>query len=127
MTKKTFGKAQRVIVADPAPTPIAEPVARGSFAELRRSKRTRTLLAGKLCYGASLSTDCTISDLSDTGAKVRADTAAIVPTDIYLVHLREQRAFEATVVWRRANGYLGLKFKAVHDLHDPATEELKLL
>src|ERR1051325_3553263 len=120
MTKKAFGKAQRVIVAEPVPTP--SPVVRPSVADQRRSKRTRTLLAGKLCDGMGLSTDCTISDLSDTGARVRADTAAIVPADIFLVHLREQKAFEATVVWRRANGYLGLKFKAVHDLHNPATE-----
>ena len=125
---KTFGK--RVIAeraAEPAKPPAVAPVAAPRPSkELRSSKRTRTLLAGKLCYGAGLSTDCTISDLSESGAKVRCDNASIIPAAVFLVHLREQKAFEATVAWRRANG-LGLKFAAVHDLRTPTTDELKHL
>jgi hypothetical protein len=122
---KTFGKR---VTAEPTaePVKVAAPAAPRPSRELRSSKRTRTLLAGKLCYGAGLSTDCTISDLSDTGAKVRCDNAAIVPASIFLVHLREHRAFEATVAWRRASS-LGLKFAAVHDLNNPTTDELKRL
>lgn len=130
MTGKTFGRArtaEQSPVTTPALAPAPEPIKRGPFSDLRRSKRTRTLLAGKLCYGNGLSADCTISDLSDSGARVRSDSAATIPPEVFLVHLRDQKAFEATVAWRRANGNLGLKFKAVHDLRDPSTDALKLL
>jgi PilZ domain-containing protein len=127
MTKKTFGRAQPAPVSAPVLAPAPEPITKEPFSDLRRAKRSRTLLAGKLCFGSGLSADCTISDLSDSGARVRSNTAAIIPPEVFLVHLRDQRAFEATVVWRRANGNLGLKFKAVHDLRDPSTDELKLL
>jgi len=130
MTKKTFGRlrpAEPTPVSAPAAAPAPEPIETGPFSDLRRSKRTRTLLAGKLCYGSGLSTDCTISDISESGARVRSETAAILPAEVFLIHLRDQKAFEATVVWRRANGNLGLKFKAVHDLSNPSTDRLRLL
>ena len=127
MTKKTFGKSQPAPVSMPALAPAPEPIRKGPLSDLRRAKRSRTLLAGKLCYGSGLSADCTIRDLSDSGARVRSDTAAIIPPEVFLVHLRDHKAFEATVAWRRADGNLGLKFRAVHDLRDPSTEELKLL
>ena len=137
MHKKPFGRAQRIVepakpfgraqpIVEPASAP-PQPAVHPPLSDLRQSKRKRTLLAGKLCYGAGLSADCTISDLSDGGAKVRSDAADIVPTEVYLVHLRDQKAYEATVAWRRTNGTLGLKLNAVHDLENPQTEELKLL
>jgi hypothetical protein len=36
-------------------------------------------------------------------------------------------AFEASVVWRRANGDLGLKIKAAHDLDRSHSKEMKSL
>ena len=127
MSKKAFGRSQPAPVSAPVPAPAPEPIGKGPLSDLRSSKRTRTLLAGKLCYGNGLSTDCTISDISESGARVRSDMAAILPAEVFLVHLRDQKAFEATVVWRRANGNLGLRFRAVHDLRDPSTDALKLL
>jgi hypothetical protein len=119
----TFGKACRVAetstVATPAPVIQSDP---------RRSLRTRTLLKGKLSFGrGAFTVDCTIRDISGTGARVRVQPGAAVPAQVFLVHLRDRTAFEATVKWRRKDGQLGLKLDAAHDLNHCRTPELKQL
>jgi hypothetical protein len=95
--------------------------------ELRASRRKRTLLRGKLAYGAgAFSVDCVISDLSETGARVQVEQGATFPEQVYLIHLRARTAYESKVVWRRDN-FAGLEFGTAHDLESAAAPELKLM
>ena len=95
--------------------------------ELRTSRRKRTLLRGKLAYGAgAFSVDCVISDLSETGARVQVEQGATFPEQVYLIHLRERTAYESKVVWRRDN-FAGLEFGTAHDLESATAPELKLM
>ena len=97
-------------------------------ADTRRAHRVRTFLRGKLSYGnGAFSVDCAICDISPTGARIRVEPGATVPETVYLVHIRERTAFEATVKWRRKDGSLGLRFNTIHDLNNPNTTGMKLL
>jgi hypothetical protein len=124
MSNKTFGRRQQPIEPPPAPAP-ARVVPE---LDLRNTPRKRTLFKGLLSYGqnCAFTIDCVIADISDAGARVQIQPGPSVPTDVFLVHLRERAAYEATVAWRRNNN-LGLKFAARHDLENPATEDLKVL
>ena len=99
---------------------------RHMYSDLRKCRRKRTLLAGVLSYGPGISTvDCKIMDVSETGARVKAEPGSIVPAHVFLVHLRDYVAYEARVAWRRDNGNLGLRFMAAHDLRAEPTDELR--
>src|ERR1051326_3262248 len=116
-----FGRATR------PPNQPQKPVRPADAEEFRKSRRTRTLLRGKLAYGAgAFSIDCVISDLSETGARVQVQTGASIPERVYLVHLRARTAYEAKVMWRRDN-FAGLEFTASHDLETATAPELKLM
>ena len=86
------------------------------------------LLKGVLCFGddAAFTVDCTIADISEKGARVRVGAGTTLPAELYLVHLRDRKAFESTVAWIRGE-FVGLKFVAEHDLDNPETAELKVL
>src|SRR5690348_18038073 len=105
-----FGRATRPPVQPPKP---ARP---DNAEELRKSRRKRTLMRGKLAYGAgAFSIDCVISDLSETGARVQVQEGATIPEEVYLIHLRTRIAYESKVAWRRDN-FAGLEFNGSHDL-----------
>jgi len=92
-------------------------------AENRSSRRRRTLLSGKLVYGpVSMTQDCAISDMSQTGARVRLEGAEPLLDPVYLIDVRHGLAFEAKVAWRRGR-MAGLSFHGYFDLHsaDPDT------
>lgn len=122
MSNRSFGRRQHV------PEPPAPPAKAPPEEESRSAQRKRTLFKGVLSYGqnCAFTVDCVISDISEAGARVQIQPGPPVPTDVFLVHLRERAAYEASVVWRRDN-YLGLKFAARHDLENPNTEDLKVL
>jgi hypothetical protein len=123
MTKKPFGRAQRIeAVAAPAP------MVRKIFKDLRRAYRRRMLLPGKVAFGSDgHALDCMISDISETGARICAEPDCVIPEAVTLVSMRDRTAYEATVAWRREDGTYGLKFGARHDLKNAATEEMKVL
>jgi hypothetical protein len=124
MSNKTFGRKQRAVEPPAAPPPArAVP-----DVDPRNTVRKRTLFKGILSYGqnCAFTVDCVIADISDAGARVQVQPGPPVPTDVFLVHLRERTAYEANVAWRRDNS-LGLKFIARHDLENPSTEDLKVL
>jgi PilZ domain-containing protein len=117
-----FGRASRP--ADRAPPKPARP---DDAPNHRKARRKRTLLSGKLAYGAgAFSIDCVISDLSETGARVQVQPGATIPEQIYLIHLRARTAYQAKVAWRRGD-FAGLEFLATHDLEKADTAELKLM
>src|SRR5215472_808538 len=118
MNNKTFGRRHQ------APEPPAAPAPARKVPEVdsRNSQRKRTLFKGVLSYGqnCAFTVDCVIADISEAGARVQLQPGPPVPTDVYLVHLRERVAYEATVAWRRGND-LGLRLGTRHDLENPAT------
>jgi len=83
------------------------------------------MLPGKLwCGMRSATVDCLIGDASAGGARVRVKRGATVPSQLYLVHVRDRTAYKAQVVWRRADGSLGLKFSKSFNLDGAMAPEL---
>jgi hypothetical protein len=79
--------------------------------EKRGDARRRVLLAGKLVDEAgAFSTDCTICQKSETGARIRM-SAPIPPGDnIYLIELRSGMAHRVGIAWK-GNGEFGLSLQ----------------
>lgn len=75
----------------------------------RKSGRRRTLFGGVVYVGGNEAWDCSISDISEIGAKVRV--AADLPVgsfvDLKINKLNDIR--RCTVMWAR-EGHLGLEF-----------------
>jgi hypothetical protein len=92
----------------PAPTPTPE---------RRSARRGRVLLGGKLIYGNGLSADCTIRDLTESGAKVMLAGQDLLPKDCHLIVLRDGMAHRAHASWTR-HPYVGLTFEASQSLED---------
>src|SRR5215469_4798107 len=67
----------------------------------RREGRRRTLFTGMLasCSGA-FTIDCTVTNFSMSGARVRVESGSLIFGKILLIHLRERLAFETKVAWR---------------------------
>jgi hypothetical protein len=77
------------------------------------------LLGGKLVYGQSdFSVDCTIRDLTETGARVRLGASILIDDRVWLINLRAGLAFWSTVAWRSPPD-LGLQFLEQIDLKEP--------
>ena len=96
----------------PAPAPVA--AYRGS--ERRADPRLRTLLAGKIVSGDGfISADCTVRDLSLSGARVEISRVVRLPPPVALMLIRDGLLFDAAVAWRRGDE-AGLVFKEPHDL-----------
>lgn len=53
--------------------------------------------------------DCSVRDLSETGARIRCKDQSAVPSDFKLLLLAENRIRDARVVWRK-DDQLGLQF-----------------
>jgi hypothetical protein len=97
-------------------------------ADGRAGERRRTLLRGRICWGphAALSVDCTIRDLSETGAQLRVPADQPLPSTFHLIEVRDGLAFEASIAWRR-DDLVGVRFAANHDLTQAVDGELKHL
>ncbi len=93
----------------------------------RRAHRQRVLLAGKLVYGeADLTIDCTIRNLSPTGAKVKTAGPVALPSRLHLIEVKTGQAFDCEVAWRRTPE-IGLRFLHTYDLPNNDTRELRIL
>jgi hypothetical protein len=96
--------------ASPAQAPRPE--------DSRSARRNRVLMDGAVVYAqGARSLDCTIRDLSETGARVRLSGPEPVPEQIMLIQMRTGIAYEATVAWARGRD-LGLTFVAAHPLDE---------
>jgi PilZ domain len=80
--------------------------------EHRALGRKRALLSavGVSADGA-MTFDCTIRDLSTQGGKIRSNSVHL-PDRFYLINIRDQVAYDATVAWKR-NGEVGLKWNNI--------------
>jgi hypothetical protein len=93
----------------------------------RKAPRKRTLLGGKVVYGDGQHVlDCTIRDLSETGAKIAIAKGAVIPTRVFLIDRRAPIAYEATVSWIKAPDF-GLTFLKTHSLKGEVPPELDYL
>src|ERR1700760_1001511 len=95
----------------------------------RRPKtRKSVLLTGIVAFdGGQRSFDCTIRDLSETGAYIVAAKGARIPDVFHLINIRDRVAYEATLVRNDATG-AGIHFKKtlpLSGLTDPALGFLK--
>ena len=95
--------------------------------ENRTSPRRRTLLTGKIVYGGETYTsDCTIRDLSETGARVWVQKPFSFPDSVILLEPRKFVAYEAAVKWRHGD-QMGLAFNATISLDDQSNARAKIL
>jgi hypothetical protein len=97
-------------------------------AERRPKTRKQVLLTGIIASpGGDSSVDCTIRDLSETGARVIAAKGAQFPPSFYLINIRDRVAYEALLV-RNDGPEAGVVFKKtlpLSGLTDPALGFLK--
>lgn len=84
--------------------------------EPRGAARKRVLLSGKIAYGeGAFSYDCTIRDISASGAKLGIRGATVLPREFFLIDLKRSTAFASELVWRSAT-CCGVRFHAAYEL-----------
>jgi hypothetical protein len=77
----------------------------------RKGGRKRVLLGGKIVYhDGNTALDCTILDVSETGARIRLSRGQGVPSRVYLIDIRSHRAHEVTIAWFKPP-LAGLRFE----------------
>ena len=93
----------------------------------RRVRRNTIARDGVLVSKRGLEqADCTIADISTTGAGIRLPRSAAVPDALHLIVMAEKRAYAAMVMWRKP-GALGLKFVSMIDLGQLPSKEFEFL
>jgi hypothetical protein len=117
-------------VRNRAPHPMPEPLDAYGGPNRRADQRRRTLLAGKIVSGDGfISADCTVRDLSFSGARVKISRIVRLPPPVALMLIRDGLLFDAAVAWRRGDE-AGLVFKEQHDLRtdtEPARRRVRAL
>lgn len=80
--------------------------------ELRRERRMRTLKRGRIVFnGGFASFECTVKDLSSSGARLQFGDALGVPLHFELLIESDHMRKPCTVRWRH-NNLLGVSFDA---------------
>lgn len=68
----------------------------------RSAQRQRVLKQGKILLSNNMTViDCTLRDLSETGAKLLCGDAGAIPNEFRLVLTAERSMRDAKVMWRR--------------------------
>jgi hypothetical protein len=75
-------------------------------------------MKGRKRLTVNFSVDCTIRDLSETGARIRTGANSLIEDRVWLIHLRAGVAYQAIVAWR-GSLELGLRFSEQIDLKHP--------
>ena len=77
----------------------------------RISPRQRVLKSGKIVFaGGSFSIDCTIRNVSDTGARLQVPTTVAIPDKFSLVDVQSGKRREVKVMWRKGD-LIGVHFE----------------
>ena len=93
----------------------------------RGAPRQRVVLSGKIVFGLpEMTLDCAVSDLSDTGARVRLEGPEPLRDPIYLIVVRQGLAFLAREAWRTGS-VVGLEFSRRFDLANQTSEAPRLV
>ena len=69
--------------------------------EHRIAPRRRLLKAGKISFGGGAAIDCTVRNLSETGAALEVTSPVGIPERFTLVVEADHRHLPCRVVWRR--------------------------
>lgn len=76
----------------------------------RRARRLRVLKQGKILLPNGMTViDCTVRDLSETGARLVCGDSGAIPRTFRLVFPADRSMREAEAVWRRP-GQIGVRF-----------------
>ncbi len=76
--------------------------------ENRIAPRKRVLKAGTIEFGGG-AIDCTVRNLSDTGAALFVESPVGIPTEFNLIVISDQVNRTCSVVWRKDNR-IGIRF-----------------
>ncbi|HEY1448467.1 MAG TPA: PilZ domain-containing protein [Caulobacteraceae bacterium] len=99
-------------MSEPLSAPVSAPI------EQRRAPRQRVILGGKIVLSEGLSFDCTIRDLSQTGARIGAPRHEALPDEFMLIENKSGTAYRVEVA-RRETLWVGVRFRERFDLRDP--------
>jgi PilZ domain len=92
--------------------------------EKRVAARRKVLKAAKIITVDMKSVlDCTIRDMSETGAKLNVEVSSAIPAEFYFYLISDNSMRDAKTVWRRA-GQIGVHFTSEPK---PAPASLKSL
>jgi hypothetical protein len=96
-------------------------------ADRRPERRRRTLLGGRVTFndGAHVF-DCTIRDLSKSGARITVPGQQPIASHVYLINIRDRVVYDAVVVWNRG-GHAGLSFQKTLQLAELTDKHLDYL
>ena len=91
--------------------------------ELRKERRQRVLLSGLIFVPKTHSTfDCSIRDLSETGARITVVGDALMSTRFLMINIKSQVAYDVQCV-RRKGREMALKILRPISLEDTASSE----
>src|SRR5476649_1465246 len=107
---------------------VAEAPTEMAFADRRPSRRKRQLLPAMVTtLNGQQKFDCTIRDISESGARVAFPKTAQFPSVMYLINVRDRVVYEANVVWcgQAEDGVAFIQTLALSAIVDPAMSFLK--
>ena len=88
----------------------------------RSTPRIRTLLQARIEFNAGATTvECTVRDLSESGARLQVPDSVVLPPKFTLFVPKHGRRYNALLRWHR-QGYVGVEFEGAHGA-DTATED----
>jgi hypothetical protein len=95
-----------------------------AFADRRGSPRRKTRFKATIVHGPQRDTlECTVRDLSETGARLRVDAPDALPAVFHLVWSADRAVLEVESVWRSGTE-TGVKFLSKHDMQGRLSSEL---
>ena len=72
--------------------------------ERRKGKRSRSLLGARIVFNNRASTfDCTVRNISETGARLVFGGPVSAPDEFDLVISQKERTYRCRIAWRNAN------------------------
>ncbi len=96
--------------------------------ENRLTRRRPVLFPAVCCYDdGHYKLDCTIRDLSDTGARIAFPRNGALADTVHLINVRDRLVHEARVVWK-GESEAGLEFQnttPLNEIHKPGLAYLK--
>jgi hypothetical protein len=99
-------------------------------AERRPKARRRVLFGGIVTYfDGQHHIACTIRNLTPDGARISVPIRQPIPSNVYLINLKDRVAYESTIVWNTGSeaGLAFSKILPLAEITDPALAYLKKL
>ena len=70
--------------------------------------------------------NCQVREISDKGARITISREKAIPERLHLIIIRDQRAYEARIAWRKGDE-VGLALSKVIDLRAPSNPDSRYL